>query len=130
MTTRENLRNAIEPGSTEYGERQALEQGLGSVPTSGPPSPGANGAGVEPEGVLPPAGDPLEELLAGEAVSGEDPLTSGLSVGPGPGPESEAVLTDDLSVRLRTLATSAKSPQLRAMARAALRRRVKEGNLQ
>lgn len=120
------LTDMIEPGSTEYGDRGPLEQGLGQMGSPGSAPPGAPASG-DPAGMLPPAGDPLEALLSGELGTPDGPQTAGLSVGPGPGPAAEVPFTDDVSEKLRVIADTAKTPRLRAMARAALRRRIREG---
>jgi hypothetical protein len=56
------------------------------------------------------------------------PLTSGLSYGPGPGPMDLGAdpMMSDRANRVRALATQAVTPQLRALARAELRRMARE----
>jgi len=72
--------------------------------------------------------NPLDPMLAGELDTGSDPLTSGLSMGPGPGPVMSGVapISDSGAERLRILALNAASPVLRQMARNALRGTVRE----
>lgn len=88
----------------------------------------------QPQGTPPPAGvgvppgpnDPMGMLLSGAvAPTTQEPLTSGLSVGPGPGPTVAPTVPDDVVERLRLVAMHAKTPVLRAMARAAILRRQK-----
>lgn len=121
MTTRQ-MRDSIEPGSTEYGDRQTLEAGLAQL---GP-------SGVTPEGGPAPAAagmplpdDPIGALLGGSVSMPptDGPLTAGLSVGAGPGPMSEALPAEDpRAQKLRMVATQAASPSLRHIARRMLER--------
>jgi len=111
---------AIEPGSTEYGDRATLEAGLtelgggAGVGPGGSPAPGAT--------PLPATGDPLGELMGGGVPGNPNlPLTDGLSVGPGAGPAVEDPMLSTRAERIRVIATSAESPMLRAAARAQLR---------
>lgn len=122
--TNEDLRQNVDPGSMPYGMRQAFEASLGNL-----------GAGANPATAL-PAGDeelgipsnPLDPLLSGDIPTGSSPLTSGLSVGPGPGAMDLglAPIVDSRVDRLRIMAMNAASPVLRQMARRALRGVVKE----
>ncbi len=123
MTSADELRRSIEPGSTEYGDRQELEAGLSSAVQPGAPaqSPQASAQTA--------AGNPLAALLGGDINpnQAEDlPTTAGLSVGPGPGPYG-ADTEDPRMVKLRQAATTARSPELRQIARNELRRLVREG---
>lgn len=135
MATAEQLRKSIEPGSTEYGDRQRLEQGLAQV-ASGPSQPGAQGGTggrATPAAAPPGPEDPLGALLSGEIEPEDTPPTDGLSVGPGRGPSgaaNESIWNDDYTQRLRYVAQFAKTPMLRAQARAALRYRVRGGDVQ
>jgi len=117
----ERTRAAIAPGSTEYGDRGALEAAIGSAGGGGPAAPSAGGGG--PTTALPSATDPLGALLGGGITPGELPLTDGLSAGPGAGPNmGDDPMLSDYATRLRTLATEAASPMLRSAARNRLRR--------
>lgn len=132
MPTADELRRAIEPGSTAYGDRQVLEQGLSDVAQNmdqGGPAPVASGGAAGP--AIPPGpDDPLSMLLGGDLEPEAVPLTDGLSVGPGRGaPEAENPWTDSYTERLRAIAQFAKSPLLRSQARAALRFRVRGGDI-
>ncbi|MEE8374263.1 MAG: hypothetical protein V3R87_11140 [Dehalococcoidia bacterium] len=125
MTVRDSQR-AIEPGSTESGDRATLESGLSQV-LSGQeaqqqaPAPGASPGVATPE-------DPLGALLSGEVSGDEFPSTEGLSVGPGGGPAQEAThMMGSRAESLRAIAQEASSPMLRAAARSELRRMTKEG---
>lgn len=110
---------SVEPGSMEYGQRQAFEQALGGLPTpaaapmAGETAPDMTGIGIP--------GNPLDPLMSGALPGGTDPLTSGLSLGPGPGLIAQTQLTDSSVERLRILATEARSPALRRLARASLK---------
>lgn len=116
---------AIEPGSTEYGQRQVLEEGLaqvgGGVGAGGPPAPAAG----PPPLTIPE--DPIGALLSGE-VSGNPnlPITDGLSVGDGAGPMTNDPMLGNRASRLRMIAEEASSPMVRAAARNELRRMARE----
>ena len=119
MASAEQLKQSIEPGSTQYGDRQALEAGLSSAVAPGTPA-------QPPQAVAQTgAGNPIEALL-GDDLSPHQPqdlpTTAGLSVGQGPGPYG-AEQEDPQMVKLRQAATSARSPELRQIAR----RLVREG---
>lgn len=111
--------------SMDYGQKGQFMSAL-----QGPGSGGAQGGGpapaAPPAGVAPSPTDPLGMLLGGALGPGPgDPVTAGLSVGPGGGPTTAPAVTDDVVERLRLVAQNAKTPMLRSMARAALLRRVK-----
>lgn len=123
-------RDAIQPGSIPYGERQTLEENL-PLATAGPAGPGGGpGEGAPDDGgsVAIPE-DPIGALLSGEVEpdSGE-PSTAGLSVGPGRGPAQEDdVMMSGRAEKIRMLATEASSPMIRAAARNELRRMARKG---
>lgn len=128
MTTASQASKAITPGSTEYGDRQTLQQGLsavlgggGGAPAGGPvPGPG----GPPP---LPDTSDPLGALLSGAVKpGGGGPLTDGLSVGPGVGPTNNDPMMGDSAQRLRALAQEASTPFLRQAALGLLRDMAKK----
>ncbi len=112
---------SIAPDSTEYGDRQTLEAGLGAavggatqLPATSPATPSS------PAGSI---GDPMAALLGGlDPGAGPGPLTTGLSVGAGAGPLGEQQQQSPVQVKLQSLATSARSPMTRAAARNELRR--------
>lgn len=117
-------RHAIEPGSTEFGDRQTLEQGLqagGGAPTAPPSAPTGTPGVTIPE-------DPLGALTSGEVKGQADGMiTDGLSVGAGTGPpNAPAQMLGDRATRLRQLAMEASSPYVRAAARQELRRMTTE----
>jgi hypothetical protein len=125
MTVRDTQR-AIEPGSTESGDRAVLESGLSQVLSGQQAQAQAPGPGAVP-GVSTPE-DPLGALLSGAVGGDELPSTEGLSVGPGGGPAQEAVhMMGTRAESLRSIAQEASSPMLRAAARSELRRMTKEG---
>lgn len=119
----ERTQAAIAPGSTEYGERQNLEQGISSaMGAAGQPTGGA-----QPAVPVPPMPDnPLGALLSGEIKGDQLPVTDGLSVGPGAGPPQNDPMMSTRAQRLRTIATEAASPVARSAARRALRRMTRE----
>lgn len=118
---------SIEPGSIPQGSRQGLEQGLQQVMGSAAPGlPDAGGLPVVGGGdeSLAPL-NPLDPLISGELPADSDPVTSGLSVGPGPKPFMDPFGGDDMISNLRAIALYAKSPALRHLARRALRTSVR-----
>lgn len=122
----DDLRKAIAPGSVEHGQRDDLEAGLSGALGS---SPGV-GPGGPPQPGMPQsaAGSPLDALLGGQITppQGNDlPLTAGLSVGPGAGPAGLPG-QDPRKAKLQQMATTARSPVLRQVARNELRRLVRE----
>ena len=120
MTTRSQLVEGIEPRSLEHGKRAELEAGLQGALVDAPAVPGGGAGGPPP---VDSAEDPLAALLGGNLDPGGtgEPVTSGLSVGPGRMP-LEAQPQDPRQIRLQQIATQAKNPTLRAMARNELRR--------
>lgn len=129
MTTANQMSASLAPGSIEYGKRQEMESMLGGIMA------GRQGQAPAVGGLAPPAGaassgDGLMDMLtSGEVAPYPDqPLTDGLSVGPGAGPPSElgpGAVPSQMEDRLRLVAMNAKTPHLRAMARMALRREVR-----
>ena len=107
-----DISDTIEPGSTEYGDRQVLEDQMRQIQqqpaTRRPSTPGA-------------VTSRAQDRLATGPVS-EKPVTSGLSVGPGSGPVVEAGPEESpLMEKYRIIATEARNPYLRHLARNALR---------
>lgn len=119
---------AISPGSTEFGDRQGLEQGLGDVLNAGPsPAPSGGPLPAAPDGAQ--AGlDPINALLGGLHTS-DLPVTSGLRQGPGRAPLAPGAsqLPATTMQKLQQVALNAKSPQMRHMARVSLRRIARNG---
>lgn len=120
---------AIEPGSTEYGNRQELEAGLATLPSgeageAPAPNPAA-GVAAPPVDM---GSDPLSALLSGAVDPGNaGPVTQGMSVGPGAGPPGAQ--EDPTVVKLRKLAMQSSSPVLRALARRELLRITRTNKL-
>ena len=116
-------KEAIEPGSLPSGTRGPTEDAFASLGGGGQPVPG--GLPGAPQGA--PGGNPLEALLGGNVVpQSGNPLTAGLSVGPGTTPDATfAGVPDEMTQRLRLLASSARTPHLRYLARKALKNRVR-----
>ncbi len=117
-----HLEAGIEPGSLPSGTRGPTEDALSQL-EGGQPVPG--GLPGAPQGA--PGGNPLEALLGGNVVpQSGNPLTAGLSVGPGTTPDATfAGVPDEMTQRLRLLASSARTPHLRYLARKALQSRVR-----
>lgn len=112
--TADQLRRSIDPGSIPFGQRQGLEQNLGQL--GQPVSPAAVRTPMDQQLGIP--SDPLDPLIGGDIPVGSEELTSGLSVGPGPGPDQGP--PDSRVERLRMVAAQARSPVLRELARRAL----------
>jgi hypothetical protein len=126
--TASDLSAAITPGSTAYGDRQTLEANLQEAIPGGGGGPTVDGAFDAVEPGVDSADDPIAALLSGEINPGaqQGSLTDGLSVGDGPGPGGEGFAVTPEQVRLQEVATQAKHPLIRQMARNELRRLVGE----
>lgn len=130
MPQAEQIRAAISPGSTPYGERGALEDAIGgAASTSSAASPEAMAApamGMAPINPNDPFGSPMSAIMGEGGFSSDRPITSGLTVGPGSGPAPDlSGLPLSLMQKLQDVALNAKSPQLRGAALLALRRIVR-----
>lgn len=128
MATRDQMQRSIEPGSISYGNRQQVEGMLPAAQGTGP-APGQTpvpGLGGDP---LALPGSPEDMLLGGDFPSDPNiPATDGMSVGPGSGPPlEEGDQPSSYAQRLRVIATNAKTPQLRAQARLALKLLARRG---
>jgi hypothetical protein len=121
--TNTEIAENIDPGSTDYGDRAGLAAGVQGLGTNPSATQAPAGAGAP---LTPPANSPLDLLLQGELGKSGNPLTAGLSVGPGPGPQYSP-MDDSYDARLRTLATSARSPVIRQLARNLIRSRRLRG---
>jgi hypothetical protein len=123
MATQDQLIGSISPGSIPYGERQNIEAAIGQI-----------GAAPAPAGPITPAtgslgipSNPLDPLVGGQLPVNPDPVTAGLSMGPGTGGVDSPIGIPPGSVeRLRTVALNARSPVLRELARRALRSQAVE----
>lgn len=116
---------SITPDSTQYGDRQKLEDGLGQAVggATQPPAPSPNSPSA-PAGSI---GDPMAALQGGlDPGTGTGPLTTGLSVGAGAGPAGQEQQESPVKVRLQMVAQTARSPLTRAAARTELRRVSRE----
>lgn len=124
VASKSDLQAGIAPGSLEHGARAPLEAGLQSAGGGSAP-PAAAAAGAQPPT---DSSNPLSALLNGDIDPGpqEGPVTSGLSVGSGPGPNGPEIQIDPVQARLQQIAMEAKSPLIRQMARNELRRLVGE----
>lgn len=126
MASADQLIKSIEPGSTEYGDRQTLEAGLATAVSGTPSGPAATAAASRAVPVDSTT-DPLAAVLSGQLDIGSGgPITDGLSVGAGAGPGGAPEQQHPVKVRLQQVATQAKSPLTRAAARNELRRLVRE----
>lgn len=109
--------DAIAPGSIPYGEREQFAAAVDSAGQAPGAAPAATSGAAGVGGPL----DPLRSMLTGGLAPSGDPVTSGLSVGPGASPALTPGQNDPVQQRLLYIATNAKSPKLRTQARAALR---------
>ena len=115
--TADQISRSIEPGSLESGNRQVvsdqMQQIVGPGSQQAAPQPGAAG------------GRAMDRL--GQGGVSEKPITDGLSVGPGAGPVNIPQIAQSPRVdQLRIVAKNARSPRLRALARALLRVEAKK----
>ena len=119
---------AIAPGSTPQGGRPQLEGAIAEALGGGGGAPAAGAAqGAAPE---PQIDSPLGAMLGGLVKPQAGlPVTDGMSVGPGASPQAEEGPPPDKMAKLQFIAQNAKTPHLRAMARNALRRLVRAGEL-
>jgi len=120
---------AIQPDSTQYGERDNLVAGLNQVMQGAPQGAGGMPMTMGPS-IAPSPMDPLGQLMGEfspeDFGNSDDPVTAGLSYGPGSGPvETGAPPISDLQSKLMAIAQYAKTPHLRMQARMALRRLVR-----
>lgn len=131
MARASDMTKAIQPGSTEYGDRQKLAAGIMSTMGAGGGGgmPGGGPGGMMPEPVpspMEPIGAMLGEYGPEDFGDPNEPLTAGLSHGPGVGPAGEVIPPiSDLHSKLLAVAQYAKTPHLRMQARMALRRLVR-----
>ena len=105
-----DIADSISPGSTEYGERQVIEERIRQIGArGGQRAPAPSGR------VMQNTQDRLQRPVS------EKPITAGLSVGPGAGPAQGDPSSLPQVERYRILATEARNPYLRHLARTALR---------
>ncbi len=110
MPSASDISDSISPGSLEYGDRQVVEDRIqqAAVAAPAPRTPGA-------------ASSATQGKLAQGGVS-DLPVTSGLSVGPGAGPSIQAGPPQGARPeQLRLIATNARNPLMRKLARDTLR---------
>ena len=112
MPSADDINRSIEPGSTEYGDRQVIEdriaQSLQMGDVSRQPTPPGAVSGR------------AQSRLASGPVS-DKPITDGLSVGPGAGPNKATMTEAPELEKYRLIAQNARNPYLRHLARSALR---------
>lgn len=115
MPNASDIGDSIEPGTTQYGDRQAIEERMQQASSqsqqSAPATPGASSTATQ-------------QRLASGPVS-DLPVTDGLSVGPGSVPSTQRDPANDPRLeKYRLLAMNARSPVLRKLARNALQASV------
>lgn len=118
--------DAIAPGSIPYGERESFAQAADAAGQAAPGGPAATSGAAGVGGPL----DPLQSMLTGKIPPSSDPVTAGLSVGPGASPSVSPGSSDSIQQRLQYVAVNAKSPKLRLQARSALRAYTLRKNLE
>lgn len=116
MPSGDEIARSIEPGSTEYGDRQVIEDRIRQVGAQAQapqvPAPGAA------------SGRGMDRLTQGPVS--DLPVTDGLSVGPGATPQpADALAASPRVDQLRLIAQNARTPRLRALARDMLRAEAK-----
>ena len=115
MPSADEISRSIEPGSTQYGDRQVVEDRIAQVMQSGNRTAAPPGAASQ-AGMGKLEQGPVSDL----------PVTDGLSVGPGAGPAPADPLAGiPKAEQLRILAKEARSPRIRALARSSLRAMVR-----
>ena len=107
----------IVPGTLPYGEREGFAAAADAAGQDAPSTPAATSGAAGVGGPL----DPLQSMLTGNIPPSADPVTAGLSVGPGASPSTSPGASDPIKQRLQYVALNAKSPKLRLQARSALR---------
>lgn len=112
------ISDGIVPGTVAYGDRENLAAALDTPTQDTPSAPAATSGSAGVGGPM----DPLQAMLGGNIPTGGNPVTSGLSVGPGNTPGPTQGQMNPMQERLVHVALNAKSPQLRAFARQALRK--------
>jgi len=112
-----DISDSISPGSTEYGDRQVIEDRIQQA--------AATQAPAAPSGAINSA---TQDRLSRGPVS-DLPVTDGLRLGPGSGPAPAAGQLQGTDFeQLRLIATEARNPLLRKLARDALTARVQRGS--
>lgn len=113
------------PTGMPYGAHQAAQQSIAAAPVAGPsgatdplapPNPGAGAAGAPPDpaqalAAVQQYAPQTGNLLADTGRPGE-PVTAGLSSGPGPGPETMPGGPDIVGAQLRALYQLSPSPDI------------------
>lgn len=111
MPSADDISRSIEPGSTEYGDRQVVEDRIRQISAQAQAAPPSKDGSK--------ARSAIDRTLGGPVS--DQPITAGLSVGPGAGPSTQPVVAGPRVEKLRILAQEARSPRLRALARDLLR---------
>lgn len=102
-------------GNLQYGDRTRIEQGLAAAPIPQGAHPAATGSHAAPSGTPTPAGGAalsFEDLLTRPSRYPDEPITAGLAIGAGPGPEALSGPTMEEPSRLRRLLASVNDPAL------------------
>lgn len=114
MASADEIARSFEPGTLEYGDREVLTDRIHqSLAQAQPPQ-------ARPPGRV---SERTNSRLEGGPVS-DLPVTAGLSVGPGPGPNVNTVDRMPHVDKLRLVAKEARNPALRKLARDTLRAMV------
>jgi len=111
MANASDITDSIEPGSLEYGERDAVKTRMQQALAGAQPGPAR-----EPGARMQRTSD----RLSSGPVS-DKPVTAGLSVGPGAGPRQSTVLQSSEAQKYKILAQQARNPMIRKMALDVLR---------
>lgn len=118
MPNAKEVSASITPGSLEYGDRQVVEDRIQQ-------------AMVQSQSAQPAKTGSVSQAAQGRLASGpvsDLPVTDGLSTGPGAGPaQLRRPELDPMIEQYRMIALNARSPQLRQLARNALRATITRG---
>ena len=106
----DDVTRSIEPGSIPSGERGPIEDRIKQAMATRPEAPAPGAAGARG----------LDKLAQGPVS--DKPVTDGLALGPGASPASPTGIKDSPRIeQLRLIASEARTPRLRALARDMLR---------
>jgi len=111
------ISDSISPGSTEYGDRQVIEDNIQQVVQAEPVGHVAGSSSAGAQGKL------------SQGSFSDLPVTDGLSLGPGAGPPQNATIEGGANIdKFRLIAKNGRNPVIRKMARDAIRAHLNRSN--
>ncbi len=117
MPSASDISDSISPGSTEYGDRQVVEDRIQQVVQA---EPAGHVAGSSTAGAM---------AKLGQGPQSDLPITDGLSLGPGAGPPQDATIEGGANIdKFRLIAANGRNPVIRKMARDAIRAHLNRSN--